>query len=340
MSKKKNQTKLIDIAKAAGVDVSTVSLCLNDSPKAAEKTKKRIKELAAKMNYYPNMIAKGLRSGKSNTIGLLIPSLDMPFFVEMLKGMENHLFKKNYTSLLSVIRENEYSRIFNEMTQRNVDGLCLGFISYQPYACEIYRDFLATGKPAAFYIEKDILPTLEGVDANFAICDMSIGTNMIMNHLYSLNHRRIATVGYVKSRVKDYSKFLMDHDIIADPQLIISEVYQDGAWKKQLLELMKSKNPPTAIFAHNDSLAISISKLLMDNGYRIPEDVSLAGINNTPLTDMLKVPLTTLSLPTQEIGASLAEMVLEQLSSASSKPQKRYFDMELIVRDSTSECKG
>lgn len=335
----KKQTKLKDIAEVAGVDISTVSLCLNDSPKVSKTTKLRVKELAENMNYSPNLTAKALRGGKSHTVGIGLSTLAHPFFNMMLNSMVSYFYKKEYFSLVTSIRNPDCKRIFDNMFQRNVDGLCLGNAVFNKDSFELYKEFIESGKPLSFYIEKDMLTKMEGINANYAICDLIAGSKKILQHFYDLKHKRIAIAGYIPSRHQAYSSFLNEKNIEVDERLSLSNW---GAWadesslEENLLSMLQMANPPTAIFANSDQIAIRIMKILLKNGIRIPEDISIAGINDTPPMDNQRVPLTTLRMPVEEIGVAMAEMVMEQLNDPGLKPQKRYFDTELIVRESTA----
>ena len=336
----KKQTKLIDIAKVAGVDVSTVSLSLNNSPKVAVKTKQRIQKLAASMNYHPNIMAQALRSGKSKTVGILLPMLGHPFFNRMLQSIEHYFFTNNYASMVSVIRSQEYRRIVNNLSQRNVDGICFGFPDLtHPDAVSIYKNFISNGKPISFYIEKSLLPLMESVDANFAVCDMTAGTRTIFEHLLQLNHRRIALVGQIDDRVQDSLKFMQEENLPIDDLLIIHSWGQGKTLSQKLMEMLNMDNPPTAIFSHSDDLSVRIMKILLENGVRIPDDISLISINDDPFSGMLQVPLTTLQIPVHQIGTAMADMLLNQIKAPDIKPEIRYFDTKLVLRDSLSPKK-
>lgn len=333
MSKKRN-VKLADIAKLAKVDVSTVSLCLNNSPKVAEKTRKRIVELAESMNYFPNIHARTLRSGKSNMIAMLIPDLDLQFFIDMLVAMEHYIYNADYSSILTVVRDHE-KEVFQRLIQRNIDGVCLGYPRhYSDETYQMYQDFISYGKPLAFYIEKSHLSLFDSLGANMAICDISLGARSILQYLYDNNHRKICITTYIPERLADYQQFYNEKGIEIDERMIISSLDDFDNLGEKILSLMKLDDPPTAVYAQSDSLAIEVSKILLNNGYKIPDDVSVIGINNISNSDFLKVPLTTLSIPSDKIGESLAKMVVDQLENPDLKPQRKYFNTKLEIRGS------
>lgn len=325
--------KLKDIAEAAGVDVSTVSLCLNNSPKVAEKTKKRIKELAESMNYSPNLIAKALRGGKSNTVGICLYSLYSNYFNTMLMGMQSTFYEKEYFPLVTSIRHSDSKWIMKNLLQRNVDGICLCNASQYFH---LYENFKGIGKPISLYIQKKSLADLKDMKANYAICDFSEGTRKIFDHLFSLNHRRISFIGVIPNRFYDYCTILHEKNIELDEKLVINHWDSSEEFTKQILSMMKSPNPPTAIFANSDDVAINVMHVLLDNGCRVPEDVSLVGINDLTFSEMLRIPLTTLKVPVTRIGEGMAEMLVNQIQNPDLAPQKRYFDTELVIRKSTA----
>jgi DNA-binding LacI/PurR family transcriptional regulator len=335
---KTKKTKLKDIAKAAGLDVSTVSLCLNNSPKVSETTKLKVKEIAEKMNYSPNLTAQALRGGKSHTIGIGLSSLADPFFNIMLNSMVSCFYRKNYFSLVTVIRNTDAKEIFNNMFQRNVDGLCMGNAIFKKEIIGLCKEFINSGKPLSMFIEKDMLPKMDGVEANYAICDLTDGVKKILQHLYDLNHRRIAIAGYIPIRYNAYCSFMEEKNIEVDERL---ELNNWGSWaddlslEDNLLRIMQMAEPPTALFATTDQIALRIMKILLKNGIRIPQDISIVGINDTPPMDIVKVPMTTLRIPVNDIGISMAQMLLEQINNPGSKPKQDYVETELIIREST-----
>lgn len=333
MTMEKRKTTLKDIAKVAGVDVSTVSLSLNDSPKIAEKTKKKIREIAEDMNYSANLIAKALKSGKSNTVGVCLYSLTSDFFGAMLSSMQATFYLHEYFPLVSGLNNSDPKWILKNMLQRNIDGLCLANPSRY---FDVYLDFADTGRPLSLYIEKNSIVRMSGLEANFAVCDLSEGTHKIFDHLYSLNHKRIAFIGKIPNRFYDYCTILKDHNIELDERLVINEWNTLEELEAKTMEMMKTPDQPTAIFVNSDSWAADVMGVLFNNGYRIPEDVSLVSINDLPSAKMLSVPLTTLRVPVLDIGRGMANMLLDQINGTSPGPQVQNFDTKLIIRESTA----
>jgi LacI family transcriptional regulator len=327
----KQKITLKDIAEAAGVDASTVSLCLNNSPKISETTKLKVKEMAEKMDYTPNLIAKALKSGKSNTVGICLYSLSSDYFNKMLTSMQAAFYNNEYFPLITGLKTSDPKWILQNLLQRNIDGLCLANPSRY---FDLYLDFANAGKPLSIYIEKNSIVRMSGMKANYAVCDLSEGTRKIFDYLYDLNHRRIGFVGMIPNRFYDYCSLLNQHNIELDERLVINDWGSLEELEKSLLSMMKTPSPPSAIFVNADSWAVDVMEILLNRGYRIPEDVSLISINDLPSSRILRVPLTTLRIPILEIGKAMAEMLLDQINGTSTELQVRNFDTELIVRKS------
>jgi len=334
--KMEKNVSITDIAKCVNVDPSTVSLALNNSPRIAEKTRSRIQEIARAMGYTPNYFAKGLRGRKTKSIGLIVRSLRDQFYVDLLSSMECWLGDHQYSSLLEVTRENSAAQAVDELLERRVDGLAGSGFSQDIECLHKLADLARNGKPLALYVYTSHLKLFENVNVDLVTCDLHQGCYEMTRHLLELGHRRIAFVGGGPGKkTKGYKKAFEEYGIKPDPMLLVEYAYRYQDVSHICHKLMAPKDPPTAIFAYTDDLAAALIKELIKNGYDVPEDVSVAGINDNWHSQMLRLPLTTIRIPTEEIGETLVKMLVERIEKPSLPQRVRQFKTELIKRDST-----
>jgi len=330
---------LRDVARVAGVHPGTVSRALNPQTRGLvnERTARRVLEAAQELGYRPNPIARGLRTNRSNTIGVLVPDLMNPLFAAVVRGIEDGLREAGYTPLIANT-DNDAEReqvAYEAMNARQVDGFIAATARRDHW---LLADDARTGVKLVLVnrrVDSDALPAVTGDDHE--------GIRLAVEHLVRLGHRRIAHVAGSQSLYTGWSRHqgfldaMRSEGLEADPDLI---VYSQGFTVREggrcCGELLERGREFTAVVAGNDLLALGCYDALEQRGLRCPEDVSVVGYNDMPFVDRFRPPLTTVRVPHYELGATAAALMLEQLRGRDLPPRQLLLAPELVVRGSTA----
>lgn len=330
---------LKEIARIVGVDQSTVSRALRNSPRVKDSTKRRIVETARKLNYLPNDLARGLVVKRTNTIGLLVPDLRTSFYPEIIYAVEDAARKGGYCLLLgkSDFDSAKVSEYINVFRRRQVDGIILSTVRNASDLEEVQRlrqdeiPFVLIDTP-----DKNIV----GLSANIVSVDIEEGACKAVQHLVDLGHRRI---GYISSwqvtdlRFIGYRRSLENNGIEYDENLVVQAPDMDEiSGYEAMLRLLELKIPPTAVFAANDGIAIGAMTSARDVGKRIPEDIAFVGFDDIKVASFFEVPLTTVRQPKHEIGEAAVELLIKSMEQGPKmEPRRVEFQPELVIRESS-----
>ncbi|MGC9002131.1 MAG: LacI family DNA-binding transcriptional regulator [Dictyoglomus sp.] len=335
MTKKKKAPTSWDVARLAGVSRSTVSFVLNNTPgiKISEETRRRVLEAVKALDYKPNAIARSLAKQKTEAIAFFVLDIANPVFPNMARGIEDVARQNGYTLSLcntdgKTLREVRYMNI---MLERRVDGIIAGALSNE----EVSK--IAHKKNIPLVILEH--PRLPEHDVVYA--DNVKGSYEAVMHFVELGHKRIAHITInpesiiVQERIEGYKKALEDAGIPFDDNLL--KIFYDKVdEEKAINELFSLPDPPTAIFTFSDFMAIQVMKILIRRGYRIPEDVSVIGFDDT-LANLTIPALTTVSQPFYEMGAKAAEILIERLKNPNMPIQHIKLPTKLVIRESTAK---
>ena len=330
-----------DIAKIAGVSHSTVSRALSGHPGIPKETADRIKIIASDLSYVPSAVARGLRTSRSNALGVIVNRIDDPFFSQILQGIEDVLQEAGY-SLFVAASNRDPSRekaIVQAMRERRVDGVIVCTTQF--------------GDEHRFQLEHYGYPivaigNLEGTNYKWLVYhDDFYGSVQITKHLIESGHKRIAYLGNsraertTRGRLKGFMQEMNAAGLSIPDEYIFQcpngrpEGGEIGA--KHCADLAKS---PTAIMCFNDMMAIGAVKALREAGLQVPNDCSVVGFDNIPIAAYQYPPLTTFEQPKYQLGFKAAQMMYTflQLQSAISSAQGKTLMLrgELIVRESTA----
>jgi DNA-binding LacI/PurR family transcriptional regulator len=327
-----------ELAKLANVDISTVSRAISDSPRVKLETKELIKKLAKEYGYIPDDLARGLVGKQTYTVGIIIPEFINTFYAEMIEGLENVLSNKGFTLLFGkssfdFSNEMEY---FNTFLSKRVDGII---------ACSISKEFLKHVRTMNHNIPL-VLADVYSTDSAFDIVtiDNTYGVQCIIDYLVHLGHTRIGFIGdkiVTKERFNAYKKALISFGIhVNDAHVKIGdERYELGGYLR-MKELMSLDNPPTALFAVTDNMAIGAMHAAFEANLRIPEDISIVGFDDIMVSSYLEVPLTTVIQPKFEIGKISANLLLSRIDDNKNKfMQQIILKPEMVIRQTTAKAK-
>jgi len=327
MSIKNRRPTLRDIASAAGVSKSTVSLVLHESPKVSPETRAKVHRILKEYNYLPNVSAKNLAKGKTWTIGLVTKFfhheyLEYSYFGEILGGILDVLSGMGYNLMLYNL-----SASFNLM----VDGLILVSIDTDSYLSEkIYRLDIPT-----------IFVNRQNSAVNYVTTDFLGGGMIGTKYLLDLGHDRIGFIsGPLENipaidRLKGYKMALTSRNIKIDEELIIIvPFYNDRAGYSAIEFLMNLKNPPTAIFISSHNMALGVLQYLKEQGYKIPNDISILCFDDDRSFSITEPPLTVLRQNGYEIGLRTAQSIIRLVEGNASDRVQIVLPAELVVRGS------
>ena len=334
-----NAVTLRDVARLAGVHPGTVSRALNAETRALvnEETAQRVVQAAQQLGYRPNPIARGLKTNRSYTIGVLIPDLTNPLFPPIARGIEDRLDDDGYTPLIaSTDNDPERERVdFEAMRARQVDG----FITATARADHaLLDDITAAGLPIVLVNRRLIDGGLPA-----ASVDDHEGMRLAVDHVVELGHTRIAHIagsqrlstGYY--RHQGFVDTMRAHGLEPDRNLVVfSEAFTEPEGARLCRELLDGETRPTAILAANDLLALGCYDVLAERGLSCPGDVSVVGFNDMRFADRFAPPLTTVRLPHYEIGAASAGLLLERLQNPAAPVRQVLLAPTLVVRASAA----
>ena len=334
-------TSIKEIAQLANVSASTVSRVLNGKTYVNEKTREKVLKVINDNNFKPNIVAQSLKNGQVNTICLMVTSISNPIFPLIARGVEDVARDNGYTVVLCNIDEkSDVEKAYIEnMKNRYIAGFVIASATEDEehiykLASENYPTVLVNR-----YHKEDLNKlNIIGIDNNNAGYDAT-------KYLIDLNHKRIAiAVGdeklyFYQERLNGYLRALKDNGIEVDENLIMHSTTDD--FSQQVVNLMQLEDKPTAIFATSDPKAISIMHNLRELGIKIPEDVSIIGLDNVDMSRIIYPTLTTISQPLYQFGREAAKSVIQQIeykkTHGGNLPASKtlILEHELIVRDST-----
>jgi LacI family transcriptional regulator len=319
-----------DVAKEAGVSISTVSRVVNNSAYVNEKLKVKVEKAIKKLNYNPNIIAQSLRKGKTKSIGFVIPDITNPFFPNIVKGVEDYLKKEGYTLLLSNSDQDldMEIKIINTFISKHIDGIIFtGTGLYNP----LLEKVIVKGTKIVFLDR-----ILEGVNASYVICDNEYGILELLKYLYSRGIRNFYFVNgnentfSAKIRYEAFIKFMKEKNIEDYEHIFTNFSYEAGYnFGKNI------KKIPEAIIGGNDLIAYGIIDSLQERGISVPEDVSVTGFDDILFSKHYKPSLTTVRQPIYEMGYKAAELMLKIINGRQNKIKGIILKPQLIIRNST-----
>ena len=333
--------RIKDIAKELNLSPSTVSKALRGSYEISAPTQKLVSDYAAKHGYKPNLVAQGLRKGRSKSIGVVVCNIDNNFFSQVINGIESVAHKKDYNVIITQTHESFEREILSvqHLFASSIDGLIIS-LSAETSDISHISQLHQKGLPVVFFdrISNDI-------KTHKVICNNFSGAYEATRHLIQQGFKRIAHIASATSlsiteeRLSGYRKALEDHNMPVDEQYIKycahSGMIKEEA-EKAVEELFALPHKPDAIFTASDRLSITTYSILHKMNIAIPEDIGVVGFTNSSATDIFGPPLSSVVQPAFEMGIAATEMILQLIESKIPviKFEKRVLEPQLIIRES------
>lgn len=328
---------LQDVARATGVDRSTVCRALADSPRVKAATRQRIQQIAESMGYMPNAVARGLITRRTNNLGVMVLDIADPFTGEIVRDIEHAARRNGCRLILSHCGyDAESARTSIQLLlQQRVDAV----IVPDPAVSDSYLPLVGdTGVPLVIIGTRN-RPYRIGTD-NVQAAMMGV------SHLLDLGHVRVAYIGSARDRLESlerqlgFERALLSRGILPDPDLIVEakRPFAAEGGRECMNKLMGLANPPTAVFCYSDLTAVGALAEMSAAAVRVPEDVSVLGFDDIALAAHLSPPLTTVAQQRERMAELAVEMVLSLLANETSSCTE-LLPGRLIVRASTGRCR-
>ena len=326
-----------DVARRAGVSISTVSHVINETRHVNSATRERVLAAMVELNYQPNRLARSLRNRRTHTLGVLLPNSANPFFAQVLLGIEAACFDHGYNFILgnaNELAERELAYL-DVLLSKQVDGILL--VSTGAY--EEALSFLSTRGAPVVMVDRSPGPAYcETIDTVFT--DNHGGGRLATEYLLGLGHRRIACISGPSlltssaGRVDGYREALAAAGAAVDETLIVPGDFQHESGYQACRALMALPQPPSAIFVCNDLMAVGALCAIHEAGLRVPEDVSVIGFDNIALSSYSVPRLTTIAQPTEQLGRTAVDLMLGRLAEREAPAHNERLPVWLIERDS------
>ncbi|HHG83486.1 MAG TPA: LacI family transcriptional regulator [Bacteroidetes bacterium] len=343
----KKKTSLADIAKALGVSKTLVSMVLNGKGNdngINEDTQKKVWAKAKELNYKPNMMARSLRMGKSNTIGLIVADISNSFYARMCRAVEDAASKKNYYVLFGSSDENaEKERSLIQMLRdRQVDGLIISTTLANNVDLEELKKENFPFVLVDRYVPKSDMP--------FVTADNYGGSVTIVEHLIKQGVKQIGQLTIspshltsITERTRGYQDALEKNGIDFNADLVREIPYDKirESIRKTVPELVGAPHHVKGLFVVNNNLATATLACIQDMGLRIPEDIAVVCFDDVDMFKFVNPPVTAVSQPIEQMGEEAVEILLEMIDEKTRTPKnpQRFLQTSMVVRQSCGSGK-
>jgi LacI family transcriptional regulator len=327
-----------DVARLAGVSVTTVSNALNTPGRVSPALSARVHAAVEKLGYAPDAAARSLRKRTSSLIGMVVADITNPFFSELFEAVENAAAMRGYSMLLcnsgeAFAREEKHLAM---LRAQRIDGLILAPTG----AIAVNRaSILASLDVPIVLVDRGMVEL--GYDA--VVLDNRRAGELATAHLLSAGHRRIGLINgpeilrTAADRLQGYREMLLAAGIPFDPDLVLDGRYRETEAYAATLRLLTASNPPTALFATNNVMTIGVMRAIADAGLACPRDISVVGIDDFPWAGAFTPRLTTVAQPVADMGREVLDMLIGRMTRARTGPgETRILPPRLIARESTT----
>jgi len=327
-----------EIARKVGVSVMTISLALRDSPLLREETRRKVQQAADEMNYYPSEIARSLSTGKSRTVGFVMPEFSQNFFFEFLEEINLRLDRKRYLVIPISVKNNEGRYVRNAIEtfiSRGVDGIIAPHVPARiaAHLKEKNIPFVLYGNTGGF------VPAAAGKKSNgfdYVMCDKYKGARMMMEHLVNLGYRKIDFL----CQTGDEARFAAYRDVLAESGIPYREemVFHGAGFYETghagMKKLLSGGERPDAVFAMNDLSAIGSMRAISEAGLRVPGDIAVAGFDNIKEGKYSAVSLTTVDQKREILAGHITEILLRKIEKGDRRRYRVVVEPDLVIRES------
>lgn len=330
------QVTLKELAKRLNISPSTVSRALHDHPKIALKTKKAVLSLAKELDFQPNPLALNLRTQRSKNLGVIVPKISYPFYASAISGIESLAIQKGYNIIICQSEESYEREVAstNALAKSRVDGLIVS-LAGQTKNYDHFRAIMQKKIPLVFFNRE-----CEALETPKVVIDNVQAGKQAVEVLINSGCKKIAVLAGPKSihisneRIHGYRLALEKHQMSYNPELIFHCDFSETSGYQNTFKILENKPRPDAIFAVSDRLAIAAIKTIKEKNLKIPQDISIMGFNNDPVTTIVEPHLTTVDQKPYVMGQKAAMLFFDQLNEPNCPPEKIVMQVVVILRDS------
>lgn len=330
-----------DVARQAGVSVSTVSRVVNGSARVAPDKREAVLKVMAELGYRPNSLARALVSRRSNCIGLMVGELGSPFFAQMMAGVDEVVVEGGrHLMMTSGYNDPEREEVALDMLQQRQ---CDALILHAKGLSDERLQAVAAGPVPVVFINR-LVP---GFEARSIFLDNQQGAYLATRHLLGRGHRRVAFicsslrhVADGEERLAGYRQALEEFGIVFDDRLVTWAFPNEDGGNEAMGVLLARNLGCSAVMAYNDVMAAGAIGLLLDSGFEVPHDLSVVGFDDVVITQYLRPRLTTVHYPIHEMGRTAARLALQLLDGQPLlTADQLHFTPRLVVRHSVRTCR-
>jgi len=332
---------IYEVAKRAGVSISTASKALNDKKDVGESTKQRVREIAKELSYEPSHFARALARRKTDNIGVITvryykePMITNPFYAKIMEGIEEELINNNLNLLNNILRKEQMDSldIPKMVKEKNVDGIILLGHMPEPFV----RMVSDKGLPVVM-----IDNYFDNANISTVIADNIGGAFYAVEYIIRTGHKKIAYLAGLperysfKQREQGFRQAMKKYNLPIDERFVIFNEKDDQTldWTKKILSY---ETKPDAIFCCNDITALLAINMLKDSGLRVPDDVSVMGFDNIDIAEHFIPSISTVDLKKQDMGIIAARKLINTINQKDTAIENIVFPTTLIIRDSTKK---
>ena len=330
-----------DVARLAGVSTTTVSHVINKTRFVAEATQEKVMKAVESLNYAPSAVARSLKCNTTRTIGMLVTQSTNLFFSEVIDGVESYCYRQGYTLILCNTggiyeKQRDYIRM---LAEKRVDGILV--------MCSDLTEELKEMLDRHPDIPKVVMDWgPESSQADKIIDNSEEGGYIATKFLIDNGHTDIACLSghfdkaACKERIAGFNRAMVEANLAVNSEWMIEGNFECDTAVLAADKITAMKNRPTAVFCFNDTMALGLMSRLQQNGFKIPDDISIIGYDNIELAEYFSPPLTTIHQPKRRVGKNAFEILLERIKDK--EHEKRVFEMqpEIVVRSTVKNLKN
>ncbi len=339
----KNHVSITDMAKELGVSKTLVSLVLNnkaDKQGISKKTQNKVLKCAKKMNYKPNLMARGLRIGKTDTIGLVVSDIANPFYSKMARYIEDFLGKQNFHLAICSTDENteKESNIIRLMREKQFDGLIISSSQKKP---DDFKQLLREDYPFVL-IDRNF----KSIKANFVGIENYDATYHAIKHLVGQGYNNVTAfavspcyVSSIKERINGFRDAMKDSGIDFVPEMLVEIPFNEVKYtvKEELLKLTRPNNKIKALFAINNNIAVACLEAFQELNINIPDDIAFVAFDDIDAYKLTTPPITAIDQPLEGMCYHAVQILLNEINKPAKSKKSVIFSPSLILRGSVKK---